>query len=182
MSPEERACDHQVKYHLNNFHPWFHYFKSSSRSNIQRSSRRLRSIISAPEFVEFFGEASPHPEGERQNIFGMDDELKVAPKGFAKDHKYACWYWLNINLTWIWYLGISTYWSVVLLVLRTGKASCIPKQYGSHNLSLVLPIVKSLRSTLRRRRPLLPGSCSLSYTGKFCLLSLIFDTHAVCGV
>jgi uncharacterized protein (TIGR02453 family) len=57
------------------------------RTNIQRNSRRLRSIISAPEFVEFFGEAKPHPQGERQNIFGMDDELKVAPKGFAKDHK-----------------------------------------------------------------------------------------------
>ncbi|KAF8802009.1 hypothetical protein BYT27DRAFT_7197467 [Phlegmacium glaucopus] len=57
------------------------------RSNIQRSSRRLRSIISAPEFVTFFGEAKPHPEGERQNIFGMEDELKVAPKGIGKDHK-----------------------------------------------------------------------------------------------
>lgn len=57
------------------------------RSNIQRNSRRLRSIISAPDFVKFFGEAKPHPEGARQNIFGAEDELKVAPKGFAKDHK-----------------------------------------------------------------------------------------------
>jgi len=57
------------------------------RSNIQRNSRRLRTIISSPEFVRFFGEAKPHPEGERQNIFGMDDELKVAPKGIPKDHK-----------------------------------------------------------------------------------------------
>ncbi|KAF8811975.1 hypothetical protein BYT27DRAFT_7088406 [Phlegmacium glaucopus] len=57
------------------------------RSNIQRNSRRLRSVISAPEFVELFGKAKPHPQGERQNIFGMEDELKVAPKGIPKDHK-----------------------------------------------------------------------------------------------
>jgi uncharacterized protein (DUF2461 family) len=57
------------------------------RSNIQRNSRRLRSIISAREFVEIFGEAKPHPDGEQQNVFGRDDELKVAPKGIAKDHK-----------------------------------------------------------------------------------------------
>ena len=40
--------------------------------------------------------------------------------------------------------------------------------------SSVLPIVKFLGSTLRRRRPLLPGSCSLSYTGKFLFY---FFTH-----
>jgi hypothetical protein len=88
VSSEERACNHQVNYHLFNFTSLVP--KSFvSRTNIQRNSRRLRSVISAPEFVEFFGEARPHPDGERQNIFGMDDELKVAPKGFAKDHKYV---------------------------------------------------------------------------------------------
>ena len=89
VSSEERACDDQVEHHLSKFCHWFHYLNSLPRSNIQRNPRRLRSIISAPDFVEFFGEARPHPDGERQNIFGMDDELKVAPKGFAKDHKYA---------------------------------------------------------------------------------------------
>ncbi|KAF9484232.1 hypothetical protein BDN70DRAFT_903746 [Pholiota conissans] len=57
------------------------------RTNLQRSSRRLRSVISAPDFVRFFGEPKPHPKGETQNIFGMEDELKVAPKGVPKDHK-----------------------------------------------------------------------------------------------
>ncbi|KJA21364.1 hypothetical protein HYPSUDRAFT_216455 [Hypholoma sublateritium FD-334 SS-4] len=57
------------------------------RTNIQRSSRRLRRVISAPDFVKFFGKAERHPMGERQNVFGNDDELKVAPKGIAKDDK-----------------------------------------------------------------------------------------------
>ncbi|KAI0752617.1 hypothetical protein C8Q80DRAFT_1147298 [Daedaleopsis nitida] len=57
------------------------------RSNLQRSSRRLRQIISAPEFEALFGSAHPHPKGARQNIFGMEDELKVAPKGVDKTHK-----------------------------------------------------------------------------------------------
>ncbi|THU97551.1 hypothetical protein K435DRAFT_857497 [Dendrothele bispora CBS 962.96] len=57
------------------------------RSNILRSSRRLRQVISAPDFVKFFGPSKPKGNGERQNIFGMEDELKVAPKGVDKDHK-----------------------------------------------------------------------------------------------
>ncbi|RPD75971.1 hypothetical protein L226DRAFT_485028 [Lentinus tigrinus ALCF2SS1-7] len=57
------------------------------RSNIKRSSRRLRQVISAPDFEALFGPAQPHPKGERQNIFGMEDELKVAPKGVDKTHK-----------------------------------------------------------------------------------------------
>ncbi|KAK7453339.1 hypothetical protein VKT23_012018 [Stygiomarasmius scandens] len=57
------------------------------RSNILRSSRRLRQVISAPDFVKFFGLPKPKANGEKQNIFGMEDELKVAPKGVAKDHK-----------------------------------------------------------------------------------------------
>ncbi|KAJ3510472.1 hypothetical protein NLJ89_g4655 [Agrocybe chaxingu] len=59
------------------------------RANIQRNSRRLRRIISSPEFVEHFGKAEPHPKGKQQNIFGQDGELKTAPKGVDKDHKSA---------------------------------------------------------------------------------------------
>ncbi|KAH6901939.1 hypothetical protein BKA70DRAFT_1307804 [Coprinopsis sp. MPI-PUGE-AT-0042] len=57
------------------------------RTNLQRDSRRLRRVISAPQFVKYFGKAERHPKGQRQNIFGHEDELKVAPKGVAKDHK-----------------------------------------------------------------------------------------------
>lgn len=57
------------------------------RTNLQRDSRRLRRAISAPKFVEFFGKPERHPKGQRQSIFGHEDELKVAPKGVAKDHK-----------------------------------------------------------------------------------------------
>ncbi|KAL7284737.1 hypothetical protein ACG7TL_002043 [Trametes sanguinea] len=57
------------------------------RNNLLRSSRRLRSVISAPEFEALFGPARPHPKGARQNIFGLEDELKVAPKGIEKTHK-----------------------------------------------------------------------------------------------
>jgi len=39
------------------------------------------------EFVEFFGEATPHLKGERRNIFGNEDELKTAGKGVDKEHK-----------------------------------------------------------------------------------------------
>ncbi|KAI5829362.1 hypothetical protein K523DRAFT_320647 [Schizophyllum commune Tattone D] len=60
---------------------------STIRANIKRNPRRLREIISAPEFVEHFGEPKPQAEGERSNIFGMEDELKVAPKGVDKNHK-----------------------------------------------------------------------------------------------
>ncbi|KAI0634383.1 hypothetical protein C8Q77DRAFT_1111531 [Trametes polyzona] len=57
------------------------------RNNLLRSSRRLRQIISAPEFEALFGPARPHPKGIRQNVFGFEDELKVAPKGVDKNHK-----------------------------------------------------------------------------------------------
>lgn len=58
------------------------------RNNLLRSSTRLRKIISSPAFEGLFGEAKPQPKGGRSNIFGREDELKVAPKGVAKDHKY----------------------------------------------------------------------------------------------
>ncbi|KAF9462235.1 hypothetical protein BDZ94DRAFT_1298705 [Collybia nuda] len=57
------------------------------RANIQRNSRRLRNVISSPKFVRFFGEPRPRKDGGRQNVFGMEDELKVAPKGVDKGHK-----------------------------------------------------------------------------------------------
>ncbi|TRM67102.1 hypothetical protein BD626DRAFT_484748 [Schizophyllum amplum] len=57
------------------------------RSNIKRNSSRLRNVISSPEFVEHFGEPRPQPGGEQSNIFGAEDELKVAPKGVEKTHK-----------------------------------------------------------------------------------------------
>jgi len=56
------------------------------RNNIQRSSARLRQIISSTEFTRLFGEARPHPQGLRRNVFGGEDELKVAPKGVDKNH------------------------------------------------------------------------------------------------
>ena len=57
------------------------------RNNLLRSSTRLRSVISSPEFVALFGKAKPHPKVERQNVWGMHDELKVAQKGVDKNHK-----------------------------------------------------------------------------------------------
>lgn len=66
-----------------------------------RSSSRLRQLISSEEFEKFFGEAKPKPKpkgdkakvndyasySQRRNVFGREDELKVAPKGVDKDHK-----------------------------------------------------------------------------------------------
>ena len=59
------------------------------RANLQRSSRRFRQIISSPEFEGLFGPAELHPKGGRQNIFGAEDELRVAPKGVDKTHKWV---------------------------------------------------------------------------------------------
>ncbi|KAF8983361.1 hypothetical protein BDQ17DRAFT_1261386 [Cyathus striatus] len=49
-------------------------------------------FISHPNFIKFFGVVKPHPKGARKKLFGMDNELKVAPKGIDKGHK------CNINL------------------------------------------------------------------------------------
>ncbi|KAF7366464.1 hypothetical protein MSAN_00903400 [Mycena sanguinolenta] len=54
------------------------------RSNIKRDPTRLRQTIAESTFVKYFGEPKP---GKRSNIFGGEDELKVAPKGVAKDHR-----------------------------------------------------------------------------------------------
>ena len=60
---------------------------SGNRTNIKRNSTPLRTVISAPDFVKHFGDAKPDPKGSRRNIFGQEDELKVAPKGIDKTHK-----------------------------------------------------------------------------------------------
>ena len=52
-----------------------------------RNPQPFRDVISSPDFVKYFGEAKPQPNGERSNIFGAEDELKIAPKGVEKDHK-----------------------------------------------------------------------------------------------
>ena len=59
------------------------------RSRIKRNPSRLRRIINAPLFVENFGPPKPVSKKGRQNIFGADDELKTAPKGVDKDHKWV---------------------------------------------------------------------------------------------
>ncbi|KAH7096921.1 hypothetical protein BKA62DRAFT_483760 [Auriculariales sp. MPI-PUGE-AT-0066] len=56
------------------------------RANIQRRAERFRRVIGAPEFVKMFGEATPHPKGQRRNVYGGEDELKTAPKGIEKTH------------------------------------------------------------------------------------------------
>jgi len=67
------------------------YELATIRSHIQRNPSRLRQIINAPRFVKNFGPAKPLAKKGRQNIFGRDDELKTAPKGFDKDHKWVVW-------------------------------------------------------------------------------------------
>jgi hypothetical protein len=61
------------------------------RTNIIRNSKPLRRVINAPRFVELFGPAKPDSKGKGQrcNIFGAEDQLKVAPKmnGVDKTHK-----------------------------------------------------------------------------------------------
>jgi hypothetical protein len=87
----------QVKIHSTSLGVWrpttLHLFHtavtpvSENRTNIKRNSTPLRTVISTPEFVKHFGEAKADPKGSRRNIFGLDDELKVAPKGVNKTHK-----------------------------------------------------------------------------------------------
>jgi uncharacterized protein (DUF2461 family) len=59
------------------------------RSHIQHNPSRLRRIINAPLFVKNFGPPKPLSKKGRQNIFGREDELKTAPKGINKDHKWV---------------------------------------------------------------------------------------------
>lgn len=59
---------------------------ASIRHNITHDPDRFRRTIGEKRFVQLFGEAK-HKKGERSNVFGHEDMLKVAPKGVAKDHK-----------------------------------------------------------------------------------------------
>ena len=56
------------------------------RHHFLTEPERFRREISKPEFVKLFGPAKP-AKGKRQNVFGHDDALKVAPKGVGKDHR-----------------------------------------------------------------------------------------------
>jgi uncharacterized protein (TIGR02453 family) len=60
---------------------------ASIRHSITTEPQAFRDEISKPAFVKLFGPAKPGPKGARQNVFGNDDALKVAPKGVDKEHK-----------------------------------------------------------------------------------------------
>lgn len=57
------------------------------RHHFTTSPQRFRDVIEAKEFVRLFGPAKVGKKGERQNVFGGEDALKVAPKGVDKGHK-----------------------------------------------------------------------------------------------
>jgi hypothetical protein len=56
-----------------------------SRRSIRRNPSQLRDVISETTFESLFGVAK-WSKDKRQNIFGGEDQLKVAPKGVPKDH------------------------------------------------------------------------------------------------
>ena len=92
VSRQERIANNQVRLSSESNHvlgrcSHTHHNVMILRNNLLRSSTRLRTIISDPQFEGLFGEAKPQVKGVRSNIFGREDELKVAPKGVAKDHK-----------------------------------------------------------------------------------------------
>ncbi|KAG1877202.1 hypothetical protein F4604DRAFT_1621510 [Suillus subluteus] len=51
------------------------------------AAKSLHTILSSKAFTTHFGPPRPHPHGDRQSVFGHEDELKVAPKGVDKNHK-----------------------------------------------------------------------------------------------
>lgn len=59
------------------------------RQAILNDPQPLRDVIGEKEFVELYGEPTPRMDGKRQSIFGLDDQLKNAPKldGVDKTHK-----------------------------------------------------------------------------------------------
>ncbi|WWC72475.1 uncharacterized protein I206_106437 [Kwoniella pini CBS 10737] len=58
------------------------------RQNLLKNPKKFRKCISDIEFIKLFGEPKEDKKtGKRQNVFGNDDALKVAPKGIEKDHK-----------------------------------------------------------------------------------------------
>jgi uncharacterized protein (TIGR02453 family) len=60
---------------------------ASIRHRFFTEPQRFRDEISKPEFVKLFGPPKADKSGKRQNVFGHDDALKVAPKGVDKEHK-----------------------------------------------------------------------------------------------
>ncbi|KAG2052909.1 hypothetical protein BDR06DRAFT_1009044 [Suillus hirtellus] len=63
---------------------------STLRNHLLRSTpaaKTLHTILASKAFTTHFGAPSPHPNGDRQSVFGHEDELKVAPKGVDKNHK-----------------------------------------------------------------------------------------------
>ena len=85
--------------------------RTAKISGEQEQSRAFvyppRQIISTPTFVKHFGDPTPTDgkgdvaERERTSIFGREDELKVAPKGIPKDHKYVLTFPKDRALTYI---------------------------------------------------------------------------------
>jgi uncharacterized protein (TIGR02453 family) len=60
------------------------------RNHLLRSTpaaKTLHVILSSEAFTTHFGPPRPHSHGDRQSVFGHEDELKVAPKGVDKNHK-----------------------------------------------------------------------------------------------
>ncbi|KAG2357863.1 hypothetical protein BDR07DRAFT_1463301 [Suillus spraguei] len=60
------------------------------RNHLLRSTpaaKTLHTILTSKVFTTHFGPPRPHPHGDRQSVFGHEDELKVAPKGVDKNHK-----------------------------------------------------------------------------------------------
>ncbi|KIK43734.1 hypothetical protein CY34DRAFT_11511 [Suillus luteus UH-Slu-Lm8-n1] len=51
------------------------------------AAKTLHTILASEAFTIHFGPPRPHPQGDRQSVFGHEDELKVAPKGVDKNHK-----------------------------------------------------------------------------------------------
>jgi hypothetical protein len=73
----------------------FSYLPSPNRNHLLRStpaSKTLHVILSSEAFTTHFGPPRPHSHGDRQSVFGHEDELKVAPKGVDKNHKYVVEY------------------------------------------------------------------------------------------
>ncbi|WVO17534.1 hypothetical protein L204_105229 [Cryptococcus depauperatus] len=59
---------------------------ASIRHRLLHEPDTFRQVIEKTEFVRWFGEAK-EKKGTRNNVFGHNDALKVAPKGVDKGHK-----------------------------------------------------------------------------------------------
>jgi hypothetical protein len=76
----------------------FSCFPILNRNHLLRSTpaaKTLHTILASEAFTTHFGPPHPHPQGDRQSVFGHEDELKVAPKGVDKNHKYVVEYRSN---------------------------------------------------------------------------------------